>query len=96
MCARSGAASRPSSRSGKGSCDSTGYGDIAPRTAPGQFLARMLMILGYAILAVPTGIVSVELRRIETRRASVRKCRRCSRPSHAPDAAFCDACGAKL
>jgi len=38
-----------------------GYGDIAPQTVPGQFLASVLMIMGYGIIAVPTGIVTVEL-----------------------------------
>ncbi|MEZ4872078.1 MAG: potassium channel family protein [Bdellovibrionales bacterium] len=42
-----------------------GYGDIAPQTVAGQFLASVVMILGYAILAVPTGIVSVELANIK-------------------------------
>ena len=42
-----------------------GYGDIAPQTPLGQFVASLLMIMGYAIIAVPTGIVSVELNRTQ-------------------------------
>lgn len=73
-----------------------GYGDIAPQTPLGQMLALMLMILGYAIIAVPTGIVSAELTRSGIGRSSYRACKRCSRTGLAPGAAYCDTCGAKL
>ena len=77
-----------------------GYGDIAPRTALGQFLALALMILGYAIIAVPTGIVSAELSRAGSqarpRASSRRSCQECGRSRLAPDAAYCDACGTEL
>lgn len=77
-----------------------GYGDIAPRTPLGQFLALALMILGYAIIAVPTGIVSAELSRAQPqarpRARSRRSCDECGRSGLAPDAAYCDACGAEL
>lgn len=73
-----------------------GYGDIAPRTPLGQFLALALMILGYAIIAVPTGIVSAELTRTEIQRKTTRECPHCSRTGHASNAAFCDGCGGKL
>lgn len=77
-----------------------GYGDIAPRTPLGQFLALALMILGYAIIAVPTGIVSAELSRAQPqarpRAGSRRSCKECGRSRLAPDAAYCDACGAEL
>ncbi len=73
-----------------------GYGDIAPQTALGQLLALALMILGYAIIAVPTGIVSAELTRTGSQRTVVRMCPHCSRTRHAADAAYCDGCGAEF
>ena len=73
-----------------------GYGDIAPQTPLGQLLALMLMILGYAIIAVPTGIFSAELTRTGIGRSSRRRCHRCSRTGHAPGAFYCDSCGARL
>ena len=73
-----------------------GYGDISPETPFGQFIASLVMILGYAILAVPTGIVSVELARVENTNLSTRSCISCSQIGHAKDARFCKHCGASL
>lgn len=73
-----------------------GYGDIAPRTAVGQLLALILMVVGYAIIAVPTGIVSAELTRAATNRSNAATCKRCGRRRHARDAVFCDTCGTRL
>ncbi len=73
-----------------------GYGDIAPQTALGQLLALILMIVGYAIIAVPTGIVSVELARPRPPISASLKCGNCSRTGHASDASYCDGCGTKL
>ncbi len=73
-----------------------GYGDISPQTALGQTLASIVMILGYAILAVPTGIVSVELARMERRPVSTQCCRSCGAEGHAHDAVFCKICGERL
>jgi voltage-gated potassium channel len=72
-----------------------GYGDIAPRTPLGQFMASALMILGYAIIAVPTGIVSVELANA-TRPVSRQACPACGAEGHDIDAAHCKYCGARL
>lgn len=72
-----------------------GYGDIAPGTTVGQFLAAFIMILGYAIIAVPTGIVGVELSNAVKGESSV-KCGRCGETSHFGDARFCHKCGEKL
>jgi voltage-gated potassium channel len=72
-----------------------GYGDIAPRTALGQFVASMLMILGYGVIAVPTGIVSVELANA-TRPVSRQACPACGSEGHDIDAAHCKYCGAPL
>ena len=72
-----------------------GYGDIAPRTALGQLVASMLMILGYGIIAVPTGIVSVELANA-ARPVSRQACPACGAEGHDVDASHCKYCGAPL
>jgi len=72
-----------------------GYGDIAPKTPLGQLLAAMLMVSGYAIIAVPTGIVSAELVRAP-RVAASGGCRRCGVGNHTADARYCMRCGAAL
>ncbi len=72
-----------------------GYGDISPHTALGQTLAAFLMIVGYGIIAVPTGIVTVELSRAGQPTSS-RQCSECTRSGHDHDAAFCKFCGAAL
>lgn len=74
-----------------------GYGDIAPQTALGQFLSAILMIVGYGIIAVPTGIVTSELR--EAQRDSTlntRSCNHCSKEGHDSNAEFCKYCGEEL
>ena len=72
-----------------------GHGDIAPRTPRGPFLAALLMILGYAIIAVPTGIVSAELTRAH-RPISGQACPSCGGEGHDVDAIHCKFCGAGL
>ena len=72
-----------------------GYGDIAPRTPLGQFVASLLMILGYGVIAVPTGIVSVELANA-ARPVSRQACPACGAEGHDVDAAHCKYCGAHL
>lgn len=71
-----------------------GYGDIAPKSDLGQMLASIAMILGYAILAVPTGIVTVELG--QARNVSTQACPDCSREGHDIDAKYCKFCGEAL
>jgi voltage-gated potassium channel len=77
-----------------------GYGDIAPKTALGQTLASLVMILGYGIIAVPTGIVTAELaqtsRRLEAHHLNTQSCAQCGADDHASDSAFCRHCGASL
>ena len=73
-----------------------GYGDISPVTPLGQFLASCLMITGYGIIAVPTGIVSVELSRADKMDATLRLCPNCHKEGHSYDANYCDNCGYKL
>lgn len=72
-----------------------GYGDLAPKTALGKILASIVMIAGYAIIAVPTGIVTVELSR-SAKNASSQVCEECHSEGHDQDAVFCKYCGAKL
>jgi len=71
-----------------------GYGDIAPETPLGQALASVIMLLGYAIVAVPTGIVTVELAR--GGRSTQAICPGCGAGGHAGDASFCRLCGTRL
>jgi voltage-gated potassium channel len=73
-----------------------GYGDIAPRTPMGQAIASLVMILGYAIIAVPTGIVTVELARSQAKQNIVIACPRCMLEGHARDARYCRRCGEPL
>ncbi|MDX1672193.1 MAG: ion transporter [Balneolaceae bacterium] len=73
-----------------------GYGDISPQTGLGQMLSAMIMILGYGIIAVPTGIMTVEMSRVTKRDHSTEVCRYCSREGHDSDAEYCKYCGAKL
>jgi voltage-gated potassium channel len=70
-----------------------GYGDIAPRSAVGQAVAAVIMILGYGIIAVPTGIVTVELGNVARRDALGASCPQCSLAEHEPDARYCRRCG---
>ena len=72
-----------------------GYGDIAPGTTLGQFFAALIMILGYSIIAVPTGIVSVEVAKA-SRVPSDSTCSRCGETEHLPESRFCRRCGEKL
>ncbi len=71
-----------------------GYGDIHPHTVLGQFFASIIMIMGYAIIAVPTGMISVELAKSEN--INTQSCPSCSREGHDDNAIHCKHCGAKL
>jgi len=73
-----------------------GYGDISPKTGTGQFLAAMIMILGYAIIAIPTGIVTVEMAGVFRKNISTQACPECSTEGHDTDALYCKFCGSKL
>lgn len=72
-----------------------GYGDLSPKTGLGKLLASIVMILGYGIIAVPTGIVTAELTRAG-RSASTHVCPECHADGHDEDAFFCNRCGARL
>jgi voltage-gated potassium channel len=73
-----------------------GYGDIAPASALGQVLASLLMILGYGIIAVPTGIVTVGLAQAIRDAVSTEACPTCGLEGHSDDAVYCRRCGTKL
>jgi voltage-gated potassium channel len=75
----------------------TGFGDLVPRTPLGQFITSMTILLGYSIIAFPTGIIGAEL--VSTMRqssSSPRTCTHCGTDGHDADAAFCKRCGTKL
>lgn len=75
-----------------------GYGDIAPITALGQFIASLIMILGYGIIAVPTGIVTSEMTKSERKLIpnNTQVCANCNESYHQDDAEYCHKCGHKL
>jgi voltage-gated potassium channel len=73
-----------------------GYGDLTPVTPLGQAFATIVMILGYGIIAVPTGIVTLELSEAHRRVANTRTCPGCSAEGHQREAAFCWRCGEHL
>lgn len=73
-----------------------GFGDIAPHTALGRFIASVLILIGYSIIAVPTGIYTAELARsLQPRRLRAR-CPQCGLPEHEADAWHCRKCGHAL
>ncbi len=73
-----------------------GYGDISPQTGLGQTLASLIMICGYGIIAVPTGIVTVEMTRSFARGVTTQACPECGGEGHDADAVFCKFCGAHM
>ena len=73
-----------------------GYGDVTPQTPLGQAFATIVMIMGYGIIAVPTGIVTMELNEANRRRANTRTCPDCSAEGHLQHATFCWRCGHHL
>lgn len=73
-----------------------GYADIAPHTPLGQLIASVIMILGYGIIAIPTGIVSSEMTKIDDVHINTQSCTECLADSHNDEADFCYNCGHKL
>ena len=71
-----------------------GYGDVSPDTPAGKLLASFAMLIGYAIIAVPTGIITVELQR-ENRR-HFKSCERCGNNENAQSARYCHQCGERI
>ena len=73
-----------------------GYGDVVPQTALGRLLASVVMMLGFGIIAIPTGILTVSGVRQGKRSAEEQACSACGRRGHRADARHCDQCGASL
>lgn len=79
-----------------------GYGDISPQTTIGQFFAALLMLMGYAIIAVPTGIVTAEItsseieHRARKRDLALKSCGNCNTHNHELEAKYCKNCGAEI
>lgn len=73
-----------------------GYGDIAPATVLGRLLASVVMLTGYAIIAIPTGIFTVEIASARRRAISTQVCPSCAGEGHDANATFCKFCGARL
>ncbi len=73
-----------------------GYGDIVPSTDLGKFISTFIMLLGYSIIAIPTGIVSAEITRRRGTEIKTRICPYCDESEHQADAKFCKTCGVEL
>jgi len=73
-----------------------GDGDISPHTPLGRFLATFVMLMGYGIIAVPTGIVTAEMSRRTDGPVTTQAGRGCGAEGHDHDAVFCRKCGARL
>ena len=73
-----------------------GYGDIVPHTVAGKLVSTLVMVLGYCIIAIPTGIVTAEIVQISRAPVTTRHCPECLTEGHRPDARFCKDCAAGL
>ncbi len=73
-----------------------GYGDITPHTILGQFISTLVMLTGYSIIAVPTGIFTAEIAQEMQRQRDARHCQHCERGGHEQDAKYCRFCSAEL
>ncbi|MCG9597015.1 ion transporter [Vibrio sp. Isolate25] len=73
-----------------------GYGDLVPQTILGKAIASITMLMGYSIIAVPTGIITAELHQEMNAHKSLVRCPNCSRSGHDSDAIHCKHCGSKL
>ncbi len=73
-----------------------GYGDLAPQTTLGQSMSVVLMILGYGVIAVPTGIVSSEMIQHKKSMALTKTCQKCYKEGHEEEANYCNRCGHNL
>jgi voltage-gated potassium channel len=73
-----------------------GYGDITPHTALGQMIATLVMLTGYSVIAIPTGILTAEIAQEIQRQRIHKVCQNCHVPGHEADADFCRKCGAEL
>ena len=73
-----------------------GYGDITPKTGLGQAIAACTMLIGYSIIAIPTGILTAEISHEVRRHRDLRSCNQCHKTGHDLDAMYCSRCGCEL
>lgn len=73
-----------------------GYGDISPHTPLGKIIASLAMVVGYGVIAVPTGIVTVEMSNLAHKPLTCRACPDCGKDAHDTDARYCKYCGGDL
>jgi len=73
-----------------------GYGDIAPHTPLGRIVASVLILIGYSVIAVPTGLITTHMSSAFQNRKAQRKCPKCHRGEHEHSARFCNQCGSEL
>ncbi|MCF1427499.1 MAG: ion transporter [Shewanella sp.] len=73
-----------------------GYGDITPHTVLGQAIAAFTMLVGYSIIAIPSGIVTAEIHQQIVQQRDLRRCSHCLKTGHALQALYCDHCGSEL
>ncbi|WP_041409824.1 ion transporter [Shewanella amazonensis] len=73
-----------------------GYGDITPKTELGQAIAALTMLIGYSIIAIPTGILTAEISQEIGRHRDLRRCSNCLKTGHDQDAEYCNKCGSEL
>lgn len=73
-----------------------GYGDITPHTVLGQIISTLAMLIGYSIIAIPTGIVTAEMAVEIQREKNLKKCANCNKSGHDRDSEHCKWCGAKF
>jgi voltage-gated potassium channel len=74
-----------------------GYGDISPITSMGKFVASIIMLMGYGIIAVPTGILTTEMAlAVRRKKENNEVCPRCGKEGHDADAEYCKICGERL
>jgi voltage-gated potassium channel len=74
-----------------------GYGDIAPVTPTGKFIASIIMLIGYGIIAVPTGILTTEMAMLSrSKKPGPETCPGCGKSGHDENAKFCKFCGERL
>jgi voltage-gated potassium channel len=73
-----------------------GYGDVTPKTGLGQTIAAFTMLLGYSIIAIPTGILTAEISQEVGRHRDLRSCNQCHKTGHDLNARYCNRCGCEL
>ena len=73
-----------------------GYGDITPHTPLGRMVASVLILIGYSVIAIPTGLITTHMSSAFQQRGHQRKCPQCQQAQHENSAQFCNRCGSKL